>query len=52
MVMENFGVVDVHTRYKMILSKPWIDKMKVASSTYHKVIKYPIKEGIMEIWGD
>lgn len=26
--------------------------MRVVSSTYHHVIKYPIKEGIKEIRGD
>lgn len=45
-IMRTFVVINVSTHYKTILGRPWIHKMKVVPSTYHKVIKYPTNEGV------
>ncbi|XP_016489770.1 uncharacterized protein LOC107809624 [Nicotiana tabacum] len=41
-----FEVVDGNMGYNIILGRWWIHKMKVVSSTYHKLLKFPTLEGI------
>lgn len=51
-VMTNFIVIDVLFHYNAIIGRPRIHKIRVVLSTYHKVIKYQIEEGIREIIDD
>lgn len=51
-VIANFIVIDVLFHYNAILGRPMIHKIRVVLSTYHKVIKYQIEEGIREIRDD
>lgn len=51
-VMEKFVMVDAPTHYNLILGIPCINKMNTIPSSYHQVIKYPTKDGVVKIWGD
>ena len=50
--MTNFLVLDCPSAYNIIIGRPWIHRMRVVSSTYHQVLKFPTKRGIQEIRGD
>ncbi|XP_016481444.1 uncharacterized protein LOC107802451 [Nicotiana tabacum] len=47
-----FEVVDGDIGYNIILSRPWLHKMKAIPSTYHQLLKFPTPEGIKQIRGD
>ncbi|XP_070034988.1 uncharacterized protein [Nicotiana tomentosiformis] len=47
-----FEVVDGDMGYNIILGRPWLHEMKVIPSTYHKLLKFSMPEGIKQIRGD
>ena len=47
-----FLVVDCSFAYNDILGRPTLNSWKVATSTYHLMIKFPTKYGIGELRGD
>ncbi|KAM6590714.1 hypothetical protein CsatA_013319 [Cannabis sativa] len=49
-LQTKFLVVDSPSTYNAILGRPWIHSMKAVPSTYHQVIRFPIKWGVKEIW--
>ncbi|KAK0602487.1 hypothetical protein LWI29_033942 [Acer saccharum] len=48
----NFLVLDCQSPYNAILGRPWIHELKAIPSTYHQLIKFPIKWGVKEIKGE
>ena len=46
-----FVILDSPSAYNVILGCPWIHKMEAIPSTYHQIIRFPIKWGIKEIYG-
>ncbi|XP_038713400.1 uncharacterized protein LOC120007271 [Tripterygium wilfordii] len=48
----NFVVLNSSSRYNIILGRPWIHEMKAVPSTYHQLIRFPIKWGVKEIRGE
>ena len=52
MVMVDFLVVDRSSAYNMIIVRPTLNKLKVITSTYHLMMKFPIKDGVGELRGD
>lgn len=47
-----FLVVDCSSAYNGILGRPTLNLWKVATSTYHLMIKFPTEYGIRELRGD
>ena len=47
-----FLVVDCSSAYNGILGRPTLNSWKVATSTYHLMIKFPTEYGIGELQGD
>ena len=47
-----FLVVDCSSVYNGILGRPTLSSWKVATSTYHLMIKFPTEYGIGELRGD
>ena len=47
-----FLVVDCSSAYNGILRRPTLNSWKATTSTYHLIIKFPIKYGIGELRGD
>nr|XP_009760167.1 PREDICTED: uncharacterized protein LOC104212564 [Nicotiana sylvestris] len=47
-----FKVVNGDMGYNIILERPWLHKMKVVPSIYHKLLKFPTPEGVKQIRGD
>ena len=47
-----FRVVDCSSAYTGILRRPTLNSWKATTSTYHLIIKFPIKYGIGELRGD
>ena len=47
-----FLVVDCSSAYTGILRRPTLNSWKATTSTYHLIIKFPIKYGIGELRGD
>lgn len=45
------SVVDSSSPYNAILGRPWIHDMRAVPSTYHQVIRFPMKWGVKEIRG-
>jgi hypothetical protein len=51
-VMVNFLVVHRPSAYNGIISRLTLNKLRVATSTYHLMMKFPIEEGVGEVKGD
>ena len=51
-VMVDFLVVDRPSAYNAIIGRPRLNKLKVATSTYHLMIKFPTKRRVGEVRGD
>ena len=47
-----FLVVDCSSAYNGILGRPTLNSWKVATSTYHLMIKFPTEYGIGQLRGD
>ncbi|XP_058211674.1 uncharacterized protein LOC131323852 [Rhododendron vialii] len=45
----NVLVVDVPSSYNMIIGRTWLHKMRVVSSTYHQMVKFPRSNGVEKI---
>ncbi|XP_070035159.1 uncharacterized protein [Nicotiana tomentosiformis] len=52
MKMTLFEVVDSDMGYNIILGRPRIHEIKVVTSTYHQLLKFPTLEGVKKIKGD
>ena len=50
--MTEFLVVDVESAYNTIIGRTWLQKMRPIHSTYHQVLRFPINDGIIDVWGD
>ena len=48
----NFLVVDCLSSYNTIIGQPTLNSWRVAASTYHLSVKFPIEYGIEEVQGD
>ncbi|XP_019261952.1 PREDICTED: uncharacterized protein LOC109239814 [Nicotiana attenuata] len=44
--MTPFEVVDGDMGYNIILGRPWLHEMRAVPSTYHQLLKFPMREGI------
>ena len=51
-VMVDFLVVDRPSAYNAIIGRPGLNKLRVATSTYHIMMKFPIEEGVGEVKRD
>jgi hypothetical protein len=47
-----FLVVDCPSAYNVIIGLPTLNKLRVVSSTYHLLVRFPTKHGIGELKGD
>ena len=47
-----FLIVDCSSAYSAILGRPTLNSWEVITSTYHLMIKFPIKYGMGEVQGD
>jgi hypothetical protein len=52
MVMVDFVVIDRPSAYNAIMGQPALNKLKVATSTYHFMMKSPTEEGVGVVRGD
>ena len=50
--LVDFIVVHSYSPYTAILRHPWIHSMGAVPSSLHQKVKFPIKQGIVEIHGD
>jgi hypothetical protein len=50
--MVDFLVVDRPFAYNTIINRPALNKLRVATSTYHLMMKFPTEEGVGEVKGD
>ena len=48
----DFLKVDYPSTYNVILGRPTLNKLNVATSTYYLKVKFPTTHGIGEIWVD
>jgi hypothetical protein len=51
-VMVDFLVIDRPSAYNAIMGRPALNKLRVATSTYHLMMKFPTEEGVGEVRGD
>ena len=51
-IMVDFLVVDRPSAYNVIISRLALNKWKAITSTYHLMLKFPIKEEVREVKGD
>jgi hypothetical protein len=51
-MMVNFLVIDRPSAYNAIVSRPALNKLKAATSTYHLMMKFPTEEGVGVVRGD
>jgi hypothetical protein len=51
-VMVHFLVIDRPSTYNAIISQSALNKLRVATSTYHFMMKFPTEEGVGEVKGD
>lgn len=47
-----FEVLNGNMGYNIILERPWLHDMKVMSSIYHQLLKFPTLERTKQIRGD
>ena len=48
----DFLIVDCLSTYNIILGRPALNKLRVATLTYYLKVKYPTAHGVREIRGD
>nr|XP_016514487.1 PREDICTED: uncharacterized protein LOC107831245 [Nicotiana tabacum] len=53
-VIQNteFQVIDGDMRYNALLGRPWIHRLRAVPSTLHRVIRFPMRDGITAIHGE
>jgi hypothetical protein len=51
-VMVDFLVIDRPSAYNVIMGRPTLNKLKMATSIYHLMMKFPTEERIGVVWGD
>ncbi|XP_026383819.1 uncharacterized protein LOC113279319 [Papaver somniferum] len=51
-VSTQFSVVDTPSPYNVIIGRRWVHKIKGVEATYHKYLRFPTPEGVIEIKGD
>ncbi|XP_059436681.1 uncharacterized protein LOC132169711 [Corylus avellana] len=51
-IMVDFLVIDRPGAYNAIIGRPALNKLKVVTSTYHLMMKFPTEEGVGEVKGD
>lgn len=49
MILAKFMVVDIPSIYNIIIGQSTLNKLRVMVSTYHKTMKYSIKENLEHI---
>ena len=48
----DFLVVDCPSSYNMIIRRLALNKFKASTSTYYLKMKFPMENGVGEVWGD
>uniref|UniRef100_A0A2N9EWT7 Reverse transcriptase RNase H-like domain-containing protein n=1 Tax=Fagus sylvatica TaxID=28930 RepID=A0A2N9EWT7_FAGSY len=48
----DFLVVDCPSAYNVIIGRPTLNRLRAVTSTYHLLVRFPIKNGIGEMRGD
>ena len=51
-IMVDFLVVDRPSAYNVIIGRFGLNRLRVATSTYHLMMKFPTEEGVEEVKGD
>ena len=51
-VMANFLVINYPSAYNIILGRPTLNTLRVVTSTYHLILRFPTPNGVGEIRGD
>ena len=51
-LQTEFIVVQAPSPYNAIIGRSWLHKMKAIPSTFHQKLRFPTKDGVMEINGD
>ncbi|XP_058767703.1 uncharacterized protein LOC131641420 [Vicia villosa] len=47
-----FQVMEIYPAYNYLLGRPWIHNAKVVPSTFHQMLKYPLKEKLITVYGE
>ena len=51
-LQTEFIVIQVPSPYNAIMGRGWLHKMRVVPSTLHQKLRFPTKDGFMEVNGD
>ena len=51
-LQKEFIVVKASSPYNTIMRRDWLHRMRAIPSTLHQKLRFPIKDGIMELNGD
>uniref|UniRef100_A0A2N9IBW7 Uncharacterized protein n=1 Tax=Fagus sylvatica TaxID=28930 RepID=A0A2N9IBW7_FAGSY len=51
-LQTEFIVIQASSPYNAIMGRDWLHRMKAVSSTLHQKLRFPTKDGIMEVNGD
>jgi hypothetical protein len=51
-LQSEFIVVQASSLYNAIMERDWLHRMRVVPSTLHQKLRFPTKDGIMELNGD
>ncbi len=51
-LQTEFTVIQALSPYNAIMGKDWLHRMKVVPSTLHKKLRFPTKNGVIEVNGN
>ena len=51
-LQTEFIVIQAPSPYNAIMGRSWLHRMRVVPSTLHQKLRFPTKDGVMEINGD
>jgi hypothetical protein len=51
-LQTEFIVIQALSPYNAIMGRDWLHRMKAVPSTLHQKLKFPTKDGVMEVNGD